>query len=176
VVPAGVDDDHVARAHHLARGLLQIVVGDRLPFLLGDRHHNAAAEKVRQRHFVDERGALYHMGGRVNVRGVVHAQGQALRKHARFRVVMDALDLDVLEIRPVGRLIAEAMGQVIELKSHAVVGVFFKWHAANCNHSRLPTAFAVPYIGTSALQFGQLRARARRPWALRDRPEGGRAP
>ena len=43
------------RAHRLAGGLLEIVVGDRFPLLLRDRHHDAGAEEMRQRHFVDER-------------------------------------------------------------------------------------------------------------------------
>src|SRR5262249_9151875 len=34
LVPAGVDDDDVARTHRRAGGLLEIVVGDRLPLLL----------------------------------------------------------------------------------------------------------------------------------------------
>src|SRR5690242_6846251 len=44
---------------------------------------------------------------------------------------MDALDLDVFEIRPVGRLITEAMGQIVEFEPHAVVGVLLERHAAN---------------------------------------------
>ena len=70
---------------------------------------------MRQRHFVDERRALNHVGRRVDMGGVVHRGRDALRQHARLRHVMDALDLDVFEIRPVRRLVAEAMGQVVEL-------------------------------------------------------------
>ena len=44
---------------------------------------------------------------------------------------MDALDLDVFEIGPVRRLIAEAMGQIVELKPHRVVVVLLERHAAN---------------------------------------------
>src|SRR5262249_48794049 len=40
-------------------------------------------------------------------------------------------DLHVLEIRPVRRLIAEPVGQIDELQSHAVVGVLLERHAAN---------------------------------------------
>ena len=143
VVPAGVDDHHVARAHDLAAGFFQIVAGDRLPLLLGDRHHDAGAEEMRQRHLVDERRALHHMRRRVDMGGVVHRGGDALRQHARLRHVVDALDLDVLEIRPVRRLIAEAMGQIVELQPHAVFEVFLEHHAANSfGHGILPVLFA----------------------------------
>ena len=131
LVPAGVDDHHVARPHDLAGGLFEVVVGDRLPFLLRDRHHDAGAEEMRQRHLVDERRALDDVRRRVDVRGVVHGGRDALRQHARLRHVVDALDLDVLEIGPVRRLIAEAMGQVVELQPHAVLEVLFERHAAN---------------------------------------------
>ena len=131
LVPAGVDDHHVARPHDLAAGLFQIVAGDRLPLLLRDRHHDAGAEEMRQRHLVDERRALDHMRRRVDMRGVVHRGRDALRQHARLRHVVDALDLDVLEVRPVRRLIAEAMGQIVELQPHAVLEIFFEHHAAN---------------------------------------------
>src|SRR5215831_10936308 len=53
--------------HLPADGLLQVVVGDRLPFLLRDRHHDAGAEEMRQRHLVDEWQALHHMRRRVDV-------------------------------------------------------------------------------------------------------------
>jgi hypothetical protein len=44
---------------------------------------------------------------------------------------MDALDLDVFEIRPVGRLISEPMGQIEELQPHAVVQILLERHTAN---------------------------------------------
>ena len=72
VMPASVDDHDVARTHDLAGGLLQIVVGDLFPFLFRNRHHDAGAEKMRQRHFVDERCALDDVRRRVDVGGVVH--------------------------------------------------------------------------------------------------------
>ena len=131
VVPAGVDDHHVARPHHLAGGLFQIVIGDRLPFLLRDRHHDAGAEEMRQRHLVDERRALDDVGRRVDVGGVVHRGGDALRQHARLRHVVDALDLDVLEIGPVRRLVTEPMRQIVELKPHLVLEVLLEHHATN---------------------------------------------
>ncbi len=131
VVPAGVDQHHVARPHHLAGGLLQVVVGDRLPFLLRDRHDDAGAEEVRQRHLVDERRALDDMGRCVDVGGVVHRGGDALRQHARLRHVMDALDLDVFEIGPVRRLITEPVRQIVELKPHRIVEVLLEHHATN---------------------------------------------
>src|SRR5262249_44615660 len=65
-VPAGVDEHDIARAHVLASGLLQIVVGDELPFLLRDRHHDAAAEEMRQWHLVDEGRPLHHVRGRID--------------------------------------------------------------------------------------------------------------
>ena len=126
LVPAGVDDHHVAGPHHLAGGFLQIVIGDRFPFLLRDRNHDPGAEEVRQRHFVDEWSALNHMRRRVDMGGVVHRCGDALRQHARLRHVMNAFDLDVFEIRPVRRLITETMGQIVERKSHRVVLVFLE--------------------------------------------------
>ena len=94
---------------------------------------------MRQRHFVDERRALHDVRRRIDMRGVVHRGGDALRQHARLRHVVDALDLDVLEIRPVRRLIAEAMGQIVELQPHAVLEVLFEHHAANSfGHGFLP--------------------------------------
>src|SRR3954470_19813216 len=53
LVPAGVDDDDVARAHDLARGLLQILVCDLLPFLFWNGNDDARAEEMRQRDLVD---------------------------------------------------------------------------------------------------------------------------
>ena len=55
-----------------------VVAGDRLPLVLGDRHHDAGAEEMRQRHFVDEGRALDHVRRRVDVRGVVHRGRDAL--------------------------------------------------------------------------------------------------
>jgi hypothetical protein len=66
VVPAGVDDHHVAGPHVLARCLLQIVVGDRLPLLLWNRDHDAGAEEMRQRDLVGEGRALHHMRRRID--------------------------------------------------------------------------------------------------------------
>jgi hypothetical protein len=77
-VPAGIDDHHVARAYDLTAGLFQIVAGDRLPFILRDRHHDAGPEEMRQRHLIDEGCALDHMRGRIDMRGVVHRCGDAL--------------------------------------------------------------------------------------------------
>src|SRR6516162_3862389 len=45
---------------------------------------------------------------------------------------MDALNLDVFEVRPVRRLITEAMRQVVEFQTHRIAFVFFKRHPANC--------------------------------------------
>ena len=144
LVPAGVDDHHVARPHDLAAGLFEVIAGDRLPLVLRDRHHDAGSEKVRQRHLVDEGCPLNHMRGRVDMRGVVHRRRDALRQHARLRHVVDALDLHVLEVRPVRGLIAEAMGQVIELQPHAVLEIFFEHHAANSfGHGILPLSLFV---------------------------------
>src|SRR4029077_10178702 len=148
LVPAGIDDHHVARAHHLARRLFQVVIVDRFPFLLRQRDLDAAAEEMRQRHLVDERRALHDMGRRVDVRGVVHAGRDALRQHARFRHVMDALDLDVFEVRPVRRLIAETMGEVVEGEPHGVVLVLLERDAANLlRYSRLPPSCGPPSCG-----------------------------
>src|SRR4051812_30458929 len=81
LVPAGVDDDDIARAHDLAGGLLQILISDLLPLLLRNRYDDPRAEEVRQRNLVDERRALHHMGGRIDMGGVVHAGRDALRQH-----------------------------------------------------------------------------------------------
>jgi hypothetical protein len=131
LMPTGIDEDDIARAHHLARGLFQVVVGDRLPFLLWNRDHDPGAEEMRQRDLVDERCALHHVRRRIDMRGVVHAGGDALRQHAGLGVVVDALDLDVLEVGPVRGLVAEAMGQVVELEPHAVVEVLLERDAAD---------------------------------------------
>src|SRR6516165_10511516 len=104
-----------ARPHDRAGGLFQVVIGDRFPFLLWDRDHDAGAEKMRQRNLVDKRRALHHVRRRVDVSGIVHAGRDALRKHAGFRMIVDALDANVLEIGPVRRLITKAMGQVVKL-------------------------------------------------------------
>src|SRR4029077_5860452 len=95
--------------------------------------------EMRQRYLVDERGALHHMGRRVDMRGVVHRGGDALRQHAGFGHVVDALDLDVLEIRPVRRLITKTMRQVVELQPHRVVEVFLERDATYLlDHQSLP--------------------------------------
>ena len=105
---------------------------------------------MRQRHFVDERRALDHVRRRVDMRGVVHRGGDALRQHARLRHVVDALDLDVLEVRPVRRLVAEAMGQIVELQPHAVLEVFFEHHAANSfGHGILPWFVVVETVAAA---------------------------
>src|SRR6478609_9512041 len=98
LVPAGVDDDDVARAHDLARGLLQILVCDLLPLLLRNGDDDARAEEMWQRDLVDERRPLHHMRGRIDMGGVVHAGRDALRQDTGLGVIVDALDLDVFEI------------------------------------------------------------------------------
>ena len=135
MMPAGIDDDHVARTDDLSGGLFEIVIGDRLPFFLRDRHHDAGAEEMRQRHFVDEGRALDDMRRRVDMSGIVHRGGDALRQHARLRHVVDALDLHILEIGPVRRLIAEAVGQIVEFEPHRVVEIFLEIDAANFRHA-----------------------------------------
>src|SRR5262249_22835670 len=74
LVPPGVDDDDVARAHRLARRLLQIIVSDRFPLLLGNGNHDTGTEKMRQRDLVDEWRTLHHMRRRIDMGRVVHAQ------------------------------------------------------------------------------------------------------
>src|SRR5215468_3372530 len=71
------------------------------------------------------------MRRRIDVRRVVHAGGDALRQHAGLGVVVNALDLDVLEVGPVRGLVTEAMGQVVELEPHAVVVVLLERDAAD---------------------------------------------
>src|SRR5439155_24324104 len=66
-----------------------------------------------------------------DVGGVVHRGRDALRQHARLRHVVDALDLHVLEVGPVRGLIAEPMGQVVELEPHVVLEVLLERHATD---------------------------------------------
>src|SRR6516162_2218998 len=120
-----------ARQHRRAGGLLEIVVGDRLPLLLGNRDHDSRAEEVRQRNLVDERRALHHVRRRIDMRGVVHARRDALRQDPGLGVVVDALDLDVFEVGPVGGLVTETVGQVVELEPHAVGEVLLERDAAD---------------------------------------------
>ena len=143
VMPAGVDDHDVVGPHRLAGGLFEIVIGDRLPHLLRDRDDDARAEEMRQRHFVDERRVLDDMRGRVDMGGVVHGGRDALRQHARLRHVVDALDLDVFEIRPVRRLKSEAMREIVEFQPHRVVEVALEFDAADF-HRHVPPDLAFP--------------------------------
>jgi hypothetical protein len=53
-------------------------------------------------------------------------------------MVVDALDLHVLEIGPVGRLVTEAMGQVDEFQPHAVVVVLLEHHATDFLRHAIP--------------------------------------
>ena len=106
---------------------------------------------MRQRHLVDERRALHHVRGRVDMGGVVHRGRDALRQHARLRHVVDALDLDVFEIRPVRRLVAEAMGQIVELEPHGVVVVLLERHAANFLRHATPPSSTPTYATLIAL-------------------------
>src|SRR5581483_164767 len=75
--------------------------------------------------------ALHHMGGRVDMGGVMHRGRNALRQYARLGHVVDAFDLDVLEIGPVRRLVPEPMGQVVELEPHRVLEVLLERYAAD---------------------------------------------
>src|SRR6266576_1303028 len=131
LVPAGVDDDDVARAHGRAGRLFEIVVGDRFPLLLRNRDDDSRAEEMRQRNLVDERRALHHMRRRIDMRRVVHARRDALRQDAGLGVVMDALDLDVFEVGPVRGLVTETVRQVVELEPHAVGQILLEHDAAD---------------------------------------------
>jgi hypothetical protein len=86
---------------------------------------------MRERNLVDEWRTLHHVRRRIDVRRIMHAGGNALRQDAGLGVVMDALDLDVFEIGPVRGLVAETMGQIVELEAHAVGQVLLERHAAN---------------------------------------------
>ena len=55
------------------------------------------------------------MRGGINVGGAVHGGGDALGQHARFGVVVDALDFHILKIRPVGALKAPGMAEIVKL-------------------------------------------------------------
>src|SRR5260370_19060407 len=59
LVPAGIDDHHVARTPRGASGLFHIIIRDRLPFLFGNRDHDARAEEVRQWNLTDQWGPLH---------------------------------------------------------------------------------------------------------------------
>ncbi len=134
MVPAGVDDQNVALADRVAAGLFEIVPGDRLPFLLGQRHDDPCAEEMRQRHLVDEGRALHHVRGGVDVGGGVHGGGDALAQHPRLGHVVDALDLGVLEVGPVRVLKPEAVAEVVELQPHVIVRVRLELDSANFHH------------------------------------------
>src|SRR5574341_959962 len=103
VVPTGVDEHEIAGAALGARRL-QVLRGDDLPPLLGDRDRHAGAEELLQRDLVGVGGALDHVRWRVQVRRAVHHRADPLRQHPGLGVVVDALDLDVLEIWPQRRV------------------------------------------------------------------------
>src|SRR6516165_4360850 len=164
LMPAGIDDDYIARTHHRARGLFQIVVGDGLPLLLGDGDHDPGAEEMRQRDFIDERRALHHVRRCIDMGRIVHAGGDALRQPSRFGVVMDTLDLHVLEIGPVRGLVTEAVGQIVELKPHAVVVILLKRDATNFFCHSIPPYNSQP--GSSEAKpgdFPRMSLRSMRP-------------
>ena len=64
----------------------------------------------------------------------VHAGRNPLRQHARLRHVVDALDLDVFEIRPVGALESPTVGKVVEFKAHGVLAIGLELHATYLDH------------------------------------------
>ena len=68
----------IARPNDFPSSFFKIVIGDWLPFLLRQRNDDTGTEKMRQRDFVDERGALDDMGGRVDMGRVMHGGGDAL--------------------------------------------------------------------------------------------------
>ena len=72
LVPAGIDDHDVAWTNDFPAGFFQVIAGDRLPFVLRQRHHDARAEKMWQRHFIDKRRPLHDVGRRIDMGGVVH--------------------------------------------------------------------------------------------------------
>src|SRR6185312_6168048 len=99
----------------------------------------------------------------------------ALRQNARLRHVVDALDLDVLEIGPVRRLVPEPMGQVVELKPHVVLEVLLEHHATNSlRHCYASCAQAHCFGGhdiqacPTALQNAEIKSRKER-WSRRSR-------
>src|SRR6478752_7343017 len=78
LVPAGIDDHDVARTYNFPASLLQVIAGDGLPFVLRQRHHDAGAEEMRQRHFIDKRRALNDVGRCIDMGGVMHRGRDAL--------------------------------------------------------------------------------------------------
>ena len=115
VMPAGVDDDDVT-GPYLRPGGLQVVRGDHFPLLLRDRHHHPGAEERAQRDLVQQRRALDHVPGRVDVRAGVHDRGDLLGKYPALRHPVQPLDLDVLEVRPGRDAVPPGVGQVVELQ------------------------------------------------------------
>src|SRR5712691_4427412 len=93
---------------------------------------------------------------------------------------MDALDLDVLEIGPVRRLVAEAMGQVGELEPHAVVGVLLERHAANLFRHRPSSAthFRCEFYHriSVCIQYRIWGTETRRAWTACRKPPWGAGP
>src|SRR5919112_592517 len=115
-VPAGVDDDDVALFDGRPRAL-EVVGADHLPLLLRDRDDDPRSEVLRERDLVHELGALDDVRRGVGVRRAVHERRDLLRQHARLGVIVEALDLDVGEVRPERRVVAPRMRQVEELQA-----------------------------------------------------------
>jgi hypothetical protein len=64
---------------------------------------------------------------------------------------VDALDLGVLELRPVRVLEAEAVAEVLELQPHAVVEISLELDAANLAHRKSPSFTAGRWLCTPEL-------------------------
>src|SRR3974390_1351233 len=76
---------------------------------------------------------------------------------------MEACDVDVFEVWPIRRLIAEAVRQVVELQSHRVVFVFFKCDPANClRHGAPPLILFVPPKNCRLYRISIMRYRERK--------------
>ena len=115
-VPSGVDEYDVLRLDP-GRGLLEVRGLDQFPFSLRHGNHHAGAEEPLQFQHAHRSRLRYQVDGRVHVGGNVHDGDDLLRHHPVFRMVGDALELDLLVAGKDRRIRPPGVTQFIELHS-----------------------------------------------------------